>query len=201
MKVENRYTLRELEKVVDTLTLQLRLKLSDRDIEEVFSQLSFPPPDKEVCRHVRTLFESEIEKKMQRLCSDFTRRFKTQPEYKDLAAALVAAGYTCTRGFQIGLMTMLKEKNSDRWVQRSKVKSVRFTDAEYAMWDALRRTFDLRPGEVAPMLLRMFAVTASSGKINLLEIPYLTGSLTDKDLEKYTQSLNFTVQKTPKSRV
>jgi hypothetical protein len=50
------------------------------------------------------------------------------------------------------------------------------------------------------MLLRLFIVVTATGKVDPLEVPYLTSSIASADIKRYAKSLNFEVKKIRKPR-
>lgn len=198
----HRYKEAEFQCVVAKLSLELRLIFPAREIEAAFAELSLPLPDKEVCIHIRKMCVSAIDKRMHALCKEYSAKFDTEPRPRDLVALLDSSGYRYSRNFAVILLKMLKVENSERWTTAVGVrkKTVRLAEGELAMWNALQRTYALKSDMLVPVLLRLFAVVTSSGKVDPLEVSYLTSSLTDKELKRYAQSLNFTVQQPHKSR-
>lgn len=202
MKSFHRYTEAEVQRVVEKVSMELRFIIPDTDIDAAFAELSLPLPVASVRMHVRKLCAIEIDKILQTFCIKFSEKFETEPRPRDLTSALAADGYSYTRSFLTALITILKERNGARWAEAigPKKKIVMLAEGEFAMWEALQRTYGLKSDMLVPTLLRLFAVVTSSGKVSPLEIPYLTSSLTDKELKKHAQSLNFTVQRNHKSR-
>lgn len=193
MSAVDRYKSQDFKKVLDRFATQLRFRISQEKIAAVCVELSMPRPDREVCTHIQELLDKTLQNKLVTLCDQFSERFQKEPTYADLGSALEAAGYTYTRTFLRILHTVMKEKNDHRWVPPTKRKAVRLTDGEYALCAAIERTFDKKPEEIVPMLLRVFAVATGTGKINLLDIPYVTEPITDKHLETFAKSLNFKI--------
>jgi hypothetical protein len=198
----HRYKEAEFQRVVEKLLLVLRLMFPDKEIETAFAELSLSLPDKEVCMHVRRMCVSETDKKMHALCKEYSAKFETEPRPRDITALLDSSGYKYSRNFAVILLKMIKVANSQRWTAAvgARKKVVRLAEGELAMWDALQRTYALRSDMLVPTLLRLFAVVTSSGKVDPLEVSYLTSSMTDKELKRYAQSLNFTVQHAHKPR-
>jgi hypothetical protein len=200
----NGYKASELQQVVDKLKVQLRFQITDAEIEAVFVSCSLSPPSKIVSSHVRKILVDELGKTMQHLCIQFSKKFEYEPKPRDLIVALEAAGYTCSRSFYSVLMKMLKEQNLERWAHAAaamKKKRLVLSEGEKAMWEALQRTYNMNSDALASMLLRIFTIVTSTGKVDSLEVPYLASSLTDKELKRYAESMNFKVTKTRKSRV
>lgn len=193
MRAADRYTLNDFKQVVDKFATQLRFKVRDAEIAVVCIDLAMPPPNREVRKHIQELLDKSLQKKLVTLCAQFSERFQKEPTLTDLGSALEAAGYTHTRKFVRILLTMMKEKNAHHWVTPTKRKAVKLTDGEYALWKALESTFDKKPEAIVPMLLRVFAAATGAGKINLLDIPYVTEPITDKELEIFARSLNFKI--------
>jgi hypothetical protein len=198
----HRYKEAEFQRVVEKLLLVLRLMFPDKEIKTAFAELSLPLPDKEVCIHVRRMCVSGTNKKMHALCKEYSAKFETEPRPRDITALLDSSGYKYSRNFAVILLKMIKVANSQRWTAAvgAKKKVVKLAEGELAMWDALQRTYALKSDMLVPTLLRLFAVVTSSGKVDPLEVSYLTSSMTDKELKRYAQSLNFTVQHAHKSR-
>lgn len=200
----NGYKASELQQVVDKLKMQLRFQISDAEIKAAFASCSLSPPHKKISSHVRKILAGEFDKTMQHLCVQFSKKFDYEPKPRDLIAALEAAGYTCSRSFYSVLMKMLKEQNFERWAHASAAmtkKRLVLSEGEKAMWEALQRTYNMNGDALASMLLRIFTIVTSTGKVDFLEVPYLASSFNDKELKKYAESLNFKVTKTRKSRV
>jgi len=202
MNSPHRHTESDFQLVVGKLAPMLRFQIPDSEIEAAFAELSLPSPSKAVCSHVRKLLAAELEKRMQTLCTEFSVKFEAEPKPRDFNAALDATGYIYSRRFRDTLLKMLRSQNAQRWAPAADLtrRVVRLADGEVALWEALHRTYDLKPEALASMLLRLFAVVTSTGKVDPLEVPYLTSPVTDKDLKRYAQSLNFTVKPTNKSR-
>lgn len=199
----NRYKPRDVQRVVENLSLTLRFQFTDEEIKSAFAGLSLPPPSEPVRMYVRKMCIVAIESKMEALCTKFSAVFLAEPKPKDLDAALDSAGYTSSRPFRRALMAALKKQNATQWAQAANIskKRVSLADGERAVWEALQRTYGLKSDMLVPTLLRLFAVVTSTGKINPLEVPYLTSTVTDEQLKRYAQSLNFVVKPPPKSRV
>jgi hypothetical protein len=203
MKPSHRYKESEIQQVVEKLAPQLRFQIPDVEIEEAFAELSLSPPTRHVSSHVRKLLVVEREKTMHALCDHLAKKYDNEPKPRDLIVALETAGHTYSRSFRVALLEMLKEQNAERWAMAATLKkrTVRLVDGEEAMWEALQRSYNMNSDSLASMLLRLFAVVTSTGKVDYLEVPYLASSLTDRELKRYAQSLNFTIKKTRKSRV
>lgn len=198
------YKSSELQQVVDRLKVKLRFQILDAEIQSAFADLSLSPPNSKVTSHVRKIVADELESTMHALCAQLSRKFEHEPKPRDLIVALEASGRTCSRSFYSALMKMLKEQNSERWAIASAAKTKKrliLSEGEKAMWEALQRTYNMNGDALASMLLRLFTVVTSTRKVDYLEVPYLASSLTDQELKKHAESLNFTVKKSRKSRV
>jgi hypothetical protein len=204
MKTFRGFKTSDLQQVVDRLKLELRFAITDAELLKAFAAVTLVKPGKEVRREVRDALEVERGKVMQQLCTQFSRKFEHPPRPRDLIVALEAAGYTFSRKFYGDLLKMLHEQNSERWTLAAasgKTKRLTLTDGEKAIWDALERTYNMNADAVGSMLLRLFTIVTSTGKVDYLEVPYLASSLTDKELKKHAESLNFTTRKSRKTRV
>lgn len=202
MTSSSHYKDSEIQQVVDHLAAQLRLEFSNPVIEAAFAALSLPRPQKEILTRVRKLVLEETERKMQKLCEHFSKNFDTEPKPRDIRIALEAAGQNPSRLFRQVLLKRLKEENGDRWSQvKLRKRTVRLEEGEDAIWEALQRAFDMNSDDTASMLIRLFVAVTSTGKVPLLDIPFITSALSDSALKRQAGALNFSVNKVRKTRV
>jgi hypothetical protein len=192
----------DLRQVVEKMRSSLRLQIPDAEIEAVFADLSLAPPSNAVSRRIRRMLEIETKKTTELLCTQLSERFENEPKPKDVTLALNDAGHLYSRQFFLNLMKLLKERNAERWASApgTKKKAVNLAAGELAIWHGLQQTYDITSDGLASMLLRLFIVVTATGKVNPLEVPYLTSSIASKDLQRYAKSLNFEVKKIRKPR-
>lgn len=174
----------DFQQVVERLVLRLRYQISDAEIETVFVELSLSPPSPSECSDIRERYDKELEKTTESLCNRLSEKFAREPRLHEVSSAVTDAGYTYSRRFISDFLKLMRERNAKRWASAfiPKMKRIYLSEGETAVWKALEGTFALESAEVAPMLLRLFAVATTTGKINILEVPYLTSSVADKHL-------------------
>ena len=196
------YNSNEVRQIVDKVNLRLSLRISNATIRAAMTDVSSLVVTPLAITGFRKIIGEERDKIAQVLCDRVAKKFDYEPKPRDLQTAVEAAGYTCSREFLVALMKMLKQQYAQRWALASKTsRRLYLLDGEVAMWDALRHTYNMNSDAVASMLLRIFAMSATTGRLDPLEVSYLAASMSDKDLSKYAASLNFTVNKTRRSRL
>lgn len=201
MKQLNEFSADQVRTVIATFTKRYRFVPTNAEVNAAFAMVSPIKPQMPVIREIRAMLETERVKIMQSLCDQFSRAFDWEPKPKDLSGALNGA---VSRHFISELLDMLRQQNAQRWALAAKTEKkirVRLVDGEGAMWYALSRTYNISHNDVASLLLRVYAVATSTGKIDPLEVPYLVTVFSDNDLKKFAEKLNFTVKKTRKSSV
>lgn len=199
----NQYKPAQLQQVLGKFSKDLRLVVTDVEIREAFTTAGLAQPTDRGVKLFRTMLSAEREKTTEALLIQLGDRFDYEPKPGAIVVALEAAGYTFSRHYQIALIKRLKELNSERWATAAASETttkLTMIEGEKAMWDALMKAYNMNSVALASMLLRVFAVVTSTGKINLLDVPYLASSLKDKELKRYAESLTFTVKRSRKSR-
>jgi hypothetical protein len=195
----------DLQVIVDRFKGRQRVdNIPTADIEKAFAEFTPVVPDQEVRNEVRRLIEAEQAKIMQSLCVRLGRKLDHEPKPRELEAALESVGLWPTRKRRLALFEMLRAQYAERWPLFAEFqiqKRLKVSANEQALWSALERTYDKSAIEVGSMLLRLFIIVTSTGKVELLDVPHLASSLTDNDLKMYAESLNFTMKKTRKTRV
>lgn len=202
MKPPYRYKESDLRQVVEKMLPSLRLQIPEAEIKAVFADLSLAPPSHAVSRHIRKMLEIETKKTTELLCTQLSERFENEPKPKDVTLALNDAGHSYSRQFFLNLMELLKKRNAERWASApgTKKKVVNLGAGELAVWHGLQQTYDITSDGLASMLLRLFIVVTATGKVDPLEVPYLTSSIASADIKRYAKSLNFEVKKIRKPR-
>lgn len=200
----NRYKQTQLQQVLDKFDKDLRFIVKDVEIREAFKVAGFAQPTEKGVKLFRTMLAAEREKTTEALLVQLSDRFDYEPKPGAVVAALEAAGYKFSRNYSMPFIKTLKERNSERWANAAALESttkLTMIEGEKAMWDALMKAYNMNSEALASMLLRIFAVVTSTGKVNLLEVPFLASSIKDKELKRYAESLTFTVKRSRKSRV
>jgi hypothetical protein len=202
MNSYNRYKETDLRQVVEKMALPLRLKTSEAAIEAVFAEFSLPPPSRAVTSYIRKMLDIETNKTTELLLKKLSAKFERPPKRNEVPLAFIEAGYPYTRDFRSRFMKMLKERNAERWASPPciKKKIINLAEGELAMWNGLQKSYGVTSDALASTLLRLFVVVTATGKINPLEVPYLTSSIVSGDLKRYANSLNFEVKNIRKPR-
>jgi len=180
--------------VVEQFKRETRFFPSDAELRDAFSRVTSLVPDKAALRRARALLTEERPKLMSALCVELARKFETEPSVNDVVKALEQRGYLPRKRFGGELLALLRAQNADRWASTEatrKLKKIMLVGGDEAMWSALQRLYGLDITETASMLLRVFVMSVQSGKLDYLEVPFLAESLTEKDMQRFAQSLNF----------
>lgn len=194
----------QYQQVLNKLNRNLRYSIKDSDIIAAIAEVTSIAPDREVMREIRTLIPIEHERIIQSFADQLARKFERQPKPRDIAVALEASGLESSRPFRADLLLRLQTNYADKWAKAAateKKKRLTLTAGEQAMWEALQRTYNMNSDALASMLLRIFTVVTSTGKVPHSEVTYLASSLSDDELKRYAGSLNFSVKKSRKTRV
>ena len=202
MKPPYRYKESDLRQVFEKMVPSLRLQIPEAEIKAVFAELSLTQPTRAVSSHIRKMLDMETKKTTELLCTQLSEKFESEPKPKEVTLALNDAGYSYSRQFFLKFMELLKKRNAERWASSpgTKKKVINLSEGELAVWQGLQQTYDLTSDALTSMLLRLFIVVTTTGKVNPLEVTYLTSSMTSTDLKRYAKSLNFEVKKIRKPR-
>lgn len=194
----------QFQQVLNILNRNLRYSIKNSEIAEAIAAVTSVVPDGEVFREIRGLIAIEHERLIETFSNQLAQKFERAPKPRDIAVALEASGLESSRPFRAALLERLQTKYADKWLEvtaMGKKKRLTLTSGEQAMWEALQRAYNMNSDALASMLLRIFTVVTSTGKVPHSEVTYLASSLSDKELKRYAASLNFTVKKSRKTRV
>jgi hypothetical protein len=204
MKTLRGLTDSDVQQVLDILKGSLRFQITKSQIAAAVAEVSSITPDKKVHEEIRRLMALEHERILQTLCDQLALKFTHTPKPRDVIVALEATGLKFNRPFREAVTKRLLSQNAHKWAEAAATeKKIRLslTEGERAMWETLQRNYNMNSDALASMLLRIFTVVTRTGKVDHMEVPYLASSMTDKDLKKYAETLNFTVNKSRRTRV
>jgi hypothetical protein len=176
---------------------------SDAELTSAFSKVTSLAPDKTVFRRTRALLDAERPKMMVELSARLGRTFDTEPSVAVVANALKQIGYSPTRRRAQDILLIMRTQNAERWANAAatrKVKKLMLVGGDEAMLSALQKLYEQDRSGAISMLLRFFVMSIQSGKADYLEVPYLTASLTDADMQRFAASINFKLPKKRPSR-
>lgn len=182
----------------------LRPIIKDKEIIDAFVETLSIVPHKEVLKEVRRLISLEQKRITDSFADQLARKMDRAPRPRDVEVALEASGFESSREFRAVLLKHLQTKYAEKWAVAAateKKKRLTLTAGEQAMWEALQRTYNMNSDALASMLIRLFTVVTSTGKVPHSEVMYLASSLSDAELKRYADSLTFTIKKSRKTRV
>lgn len=187
----------DLAKIVAHYKSQFVFKMTNDELREVFAKFTPVPPNIAAMRHVRSLLQVERKMTLQAICDRMAATLETPPKLRDVIAEVKASGYpTASRRTCKEVLDMLLEQNAERWQNfkpTANVKRIVLDEGDKCMWEALMRTYALDSPGLASMLVRIFTVVTRTGRVGYLDVPHLAGSITEKEMVKYAQGLNFVV--------
>jgi plasmid maintenance system antidote protein VapI len=189
--------------VVEQLKRLMKFSPSDAELTAAFSKVTPLIPDTNALRRTRALLAAERPKLMSELSVRLGRNFDTEPTILAVTKAVEQIGYSPNRRRCRELLEVMRAQNAERWASTAatrKVKKMMLVGGDEAMWMALQKLYELDRTQTASMLLRLFVMSVQTGKVDYLEVPYLTTSLTDKDMQQFAQSLNFKLPKMRRTR-
>jgi hypothetical protein len=189
--------------VVEQLKRVMDFFPSDAELTSAFSKVTSLAPDKTVFRRTRALLDAERPKMMVELSARLGRTFDTEPSVAVVANALKQIGYSPTRRRAQDILLIMRTQNAERWANAAatrKVKKLMLVGGDEAMLSALQKLYEQDRSGAISMLLRFFVMSIQSGKADYLEVPYLTASLTDADMQRFAASINFKLPKKRPSR-
>lgn len=187
----------DLAKIVAHYNSRFVFKMTNDELREVFAKYTPVPPNIAAMRHVRSLLQDERQKTLQAICDQMAATLETPPKLRDVIAAVKASGYpTASRRTCKEVLDMLLTQNADRWENfklTANVKRIVLDEGDKCMWEALMRAYALDSPGLASMLVRIFTVVTRTGRVGYLDVPHLAASITEKEMIKFAEGLNFVV--------
>lgn len=199
MKIPRTFGSDDFQRVIAKFTGQFQFAVSNSELVAALAEVTAVRPDNAALMRVRQLIVDARQPTLDALSDRIGPAFESPPKLREVTKAIELAGYPATkRRICKEVHDLVLLKNAERWSNvrlSGALKKVKLKAGDKEMWEALQRVFDADSSGLGSILLRTFIIATRTGKMNVMDIPYLTSAITEKEMKSFAKATNFTVAK------